>query len=151
MFKKNNVGIVVKVISSFSMMLVVLFATLTVYNGINAALITEALIASPSVSNVILHQSLFSYFMALNILTHSGEHIAIQIAIFRLFAILINEIALLSIIIALFLFKKAVTYLYFESSANFASFAESANGARNDELKKATDNINARVFFNIKE
>lgn len=151
MFKKINIDIVIKAINFFSMMLLMFFAILTVYNGINAALITEALIASPSVSNIISHQSLFSYFVALNVMTHSGEHIAIQIAIFRLFAMLINEIALLSIIIGLFLFKKALTYLHFDANANFVNLAVketvSANGLKfNTDIHKSAG-IGAKLML----
>ncbi len=142
MFKKFNIDIVIKAISFFSMMLLMLFAILTVFNGINAVFITKVLIGSPSVSNVIFHQSLFRYLMTLERLTHSGEHIAIQIAILRLFAMLINEIALLSVIIGLFLFKKAVTYLHFEANANFINFAnKSVVAKKDDELKNIADNI----------
>jgi hypothetical protein len=64
-----------------------------------------------SFGNIITHNGAFPYLTTLNILSHSSKDTAVQIVIVRSLAMLINEIALLSIIAGLFVFKKSLSYL----------------------------------------
>ncbi len=102
------------------LILLAAFAIFTIVNAVNAIMIVRPLIGSPSFDNILTHGKSFAYLTALGVLTHSGKTIVVQIAMIRLFSILITEIALLSVIFGLLAFKKVLTYLSFADKAELA-------------------------------
>ena len=108
MSKKLN-----KFVSFFTLLLLALFGILTIINGINVIIAIRPIVGSLSLSffSGIIHGAQFSRLTTLDILSHSDELIVVQIVMMKLFAALINEITLLSIIIGLFAIKKVAGYL----------------------------------------
>ena len=94
----------------FAVSLMVVFSVIAVINGINIIIEIRPLIGSLSFSGII-HGAQFSRLVNLDVLSHSVEPIAVQIIIIKLFAALINEVALLSVVVGLFAIKKASEYL----------------------------------------
>ena len=94
----------------FAVSLMVVFSIIAVINGINVIIEIRPLIGSLSFPGII-HGAQFFRLVKMNVLSHSVEPIAAQIVMIKLFAALINEIALLSVIIGLFAIKKASEYL----------------------------------------
>lgn len=110
-------------VSLFTLLLLAMFGILTVINGINVIIAIRPIVGSLSLSSFsgIIHGAQFSRLTTLDILSHSSEPIVVQIVMIKLFAILINEIALLSIIAGiiagLFAIKKVAGYLDAAGSA----------------------------------
>jgi hypothetical protein len=102
---------IINAVNLFTMLLLFTFAIMTIKDGILMFIITKPLIGSLSFGNIITHNGAFPYLTTLNILSHSSKDTAVQIVIVRSLAMLINEIALLSIIAGLFVFKKSLSYL----------------------------------------
>ena len=100
-------------VSFFTLLLLAMFGILTVINGINVIIAIRPIVGSLSFSSFsgIIHGAQFSRLTTLGILSHSSEPIVVQIVMMKLFAALINEIALLSIIVGLFAIKKVAGYL----------------------------------------
>jgi hypothetical protein len=90
-----------------------MFGVLTVINGINVIIAIRPIVGSLSLLSFsgIIHGAQFSRLTTLGILSHSSEPIVFQIVMIKLFAALIDEIALLSIIAGLFAIKKVIGYL----------------------------------------
>ena len=97
----------------FAVSLMVVFSAIAVINGIYVIIEIRPLMGSLSFSSFsgIIHGAQFSHLVKLDVLSHSVEPIAAQIVMIKLFAALINEIALLSVVVGLFAIKKASEYL----------------------------------------
>ena len=110
MSKKLNIN---KFISFFTLLLLGVFGILTVINGINVIVTIRPIVGPFSLLSFsgIVHGAQFSRLATLSILSHSSEPIVVQVIMMKLFIILINEIALLSIIVGLFAIKKVAGYL----------------------------------------
>ncbi|MHB1696642.1 MAG: hypothetical protein ACYCSQ_00825 [bacterium] len=114
-------------LSFFVKLSILAIGILTVINGVKMFLITLALVPGKFLSsgslhffqNIIWHDKLFAFFMTLGVLSHSSKAIAVQIAQLNLFAVIANEIALLSVLAGLFAFKKGIDYIFL-SKANTA-------------------------------
>ena len=114
MSKKLKVSqFVSQFVSLFTLLLLAMFGVLTVINGINVIIAIRPIVGSLSFLSFsgIIHGAQFSRLTTLGILSHLSEPIVFQIVMIKLFAALIDEIALLSIIAGLFAIKKVIGYL----------------------------------------
>ena len=110
MFKKSNIN---QLVSYLTLLLLGVFGILTVINGIDVIILMRPVVGYLSLSSFsgIIHGVQFSHLTTIAVLSHSSEPIVAQIVMIKLFAALINEIALLSVVAGLFAIKKASEYL----------------------------------------
>ncbi|MHB1755556.1 MAG: hypothetical protein ACYCT6_08960 [bacterium] len=110
---------ITRFLSFFVKLSILAVGILTVVNGVRMFFITLALVPGNFLSGDSIHffqniinDKLFRFFMTLGVFTHQGQTDATQIAMLNLFAVIANEIALLSVLVGLFAFKKGIDYLF---------------------------------------
>ncbi len=91
------------------LILLAVFAILTVINAIYAVIIVRPFIGSLSFNNIVVsHGETYAFLTAFSAMTHSGKDILVQIVMVRLFSMLVMEIALLSVVAGLFVIRKVL-------------------------------------------